>query len=106
LFISLWGCAVFADSSLISDDLTATTVTDFSSTGIIPAFDCSNVTDVSSGECQSLVDLYIHTHGEDRKHANNWLGSGDSTITTVCDWRGIRCDNGLYMLDLIENNLS
>lgn len=106
LCVSLWWCIVLADASLFGDGLISTNVVDLSGVNISPPFDCANVTDVTSGECQSLVDLYVHTHGETWKRASNWLGSWDSTITTVCDWQGVRCDNGLYMLDLIENNLS
>ena len=33
------------------------------------SFNCNTVTDVSTGECQALVDLYSSTHGE------NWTGN-------------------------------
>lgn len=95
----LWWCMVSAEFQQFDIQETEDVKT-------VSSFDCVNVTDVSSGECQALIDLYISTHGEDWVHTDNRIGSGDETPTTVCDWYGIQCDNGLYALHLEENNLS
>lgn len=62
---------------------------------------CSNVTEIPSGECQSLVSLYINTNGDNWLNTSDWLQT-----TTPCDWHGVTCEAGhVSKLDLHGNNL-
>jgi len=49
---------------------------------------CDTVTDVSSGECNALSDLYKTTGGKWNNHTN-WM-----TDTTVGDWYGVTVKDG------------
>ena len=53
------------------------------------ATDCTAVTEISQIECESLLELYHSTDGE------NW-GSNESwnVTNTLCSWYGITCENG------------
>ena len=63
---------------------------------------CDNVTDVSTGECNALVDLYNSTNGSGWTNKGGWLVN-----TGVCSWAGVTCSaNHVYILDLQYKNLS
>ncbi|MCX6823003.1 MAG: right-handed parallel beta-helix repeat-containing protein [candidate division SR1 bacterium] len=67
------------------------------------------VTDIPVPECEALVALYTSTDGDNWYDNSNWLGNGDTSLTTACDWYGVGCGEGeghVYDLSLDENNLS
>jgi hypothetical protein len=67
-----------------------------------PDFDCANVTDVSTGQCNALVDLYNSTNGSGRTNKGGWLiNTGVSTRSGVSAATG-----RVYQLLLRSNNLS
>ncbi|WP_069472881.1 hypothetical protein [Candidatus Marithrix sp. Canyon 246] len=60
------------------------------------ATDCNAVTEISKGECESLLELYNSTDGA------NW-----NVTNTPCSWHGVSCSNGgVSKIDLNENKLS
>lgn len=66
------------------------------------ATDCATVTDVTSVECETLVNIYRENNGSAWNNSTNWLDDD-----TVCDWYGVTCDNGHVVgLDLSNNNLT
>jgi len=74
----------------------------------IEEFSCNNITDVSTGECETLVNFYNSTNGVDWITGTNWLSG-----TTICNnggtgRYGIRCtDNHVIGINMIgsEENL-
>ena len=51
--------------------------------------DCNTVTDISQIECESLLQLYHSTDG------NNWNNNEGWNVTnTPCSWTGVTCENG------------
>ena len=54
-------------------------------------FDCNNVTDISTGECQTLVNLYNTTNGDNRYSNDGWLNNYN-----VCSWYGVTCHDEMY----------
>ncbi len=70
-------------------------------------FTCGDVTDIPTGECNALVDLFNSTNGLGWTDRTNWL-----TGPTVCDtWRGVGCDieadgqKHVVIIQLTHNNL-
>ena len=64
-------------------------------------FSCDNVTDVSTQECNALVDLYTATNGDNWDDSDGWLMSYN-----VCDRYGVTCeDNHVTNIELEENSL-
>lgn len=67
---------------------------------------CSTVTDIPQSECLALTSLYDSTQGSDWTYHTRWMGQGDTSLTTVCDWYGVTCSDGhLTALSLSGNNL-
>jgi hypothetical protein len=66
------------------------------------ATDCDAVTEISKGECQSLLELYNSTDGA------NWTNNSGWNVTdTPCGWYGVGCKNSsVYNIDLSMNELS
>ncbi|MEK7989369.1 MAG: leucine-rich repeat domain-containing protein, partial [Thiotrichaceae bacterium] len=64
-------------------------------------FSCSNVTEVSQSECETLVALYDSTDGD------NWTdNTGWKQTNTPCSWFGVDCsDNSVAYLSLPNNKL-
>jgi Leucine-rich repeat (LRR) protein len=55
-----------------------------------------------ASECDSLVDFFASTSGQDWTTATGW-----NTATDPCSWYGVTCNNGrLTGLSLSDNNLS
>jgi len=50
---------------------------------------CNTVTQISSIECESLLELYHSTNGANWKNNNGW-----NITNTPCAWYGITCENG------------
>ncbi len=49
---------------------------------------CSNITEIPQIECETLVELYNNTYG------NNWTDSYNWNLTnTPCSWEGVSCIN-------------
>ncbi len=66
------------------------------------ATDCSAVTEISQGECESLLQLYNSTDG-----ANWYINEGWNLTNTPCNWYRITCDNGgVIRISLGLNSLS
>ncbi|MCP4696464.1 MAG: DUF1566 domain-containing protein, partial [Gammaproteobacteria bacterium] len=63
--------------------------------------DCNAVTEISVGECQSLLDLYNSTNGPDWSDAayNNW-----NVTNTPCSWQGVTCSIGGEVIGLSRTN--
>jgi len=78
----------------------------FSCKGNIPpnqvGTDCNAVTEISTIECQSLLELYNSTDGA------NWTNNEGWNLTnTPCSWYGVTCENrGVTKLSLFDNQLS
>ncbi|WP_171899718.1 leucine-rich repeat domain-containing protein, partial [Candidatus Marithrix sp. Canyon 246] len=59
------------------------------------ATDCNAVTEISKGECESLLELYNSTDGA------NW-----NVTNTPCSWHGVSCSNGgVSRISLTNNEL-
>jgi hypothetical protein len=66
------------------------------------AFDCGNVTEIPSEECQALVALYNATDGPNWDDNSDWLQTN-----TPCGWHGVTCQNGhVTELRLSRNQLA
>ncbi|WP_069471119.1 hypothetical protein [Candidatus Marithrix sp. Canyon 246] len=66
------------------------------------ATDCDAVTEISKGECESLLELYNSTDGANWKDNTSW-----NVTNTPCSWYGVSCSNGdVSKIDLNENKLS
>ena len=65
------------------------------------ATDCNAVTEISKGECESLLELYNSTDGA------NWTNNTGWNVTnTPCSWHGVSCSNGgVTRISLINNEL-
>merc|ERR1712013_854191 len=67
-------------------------------------YDCSANTQISEAQCQTLVDFYCSTNGENWADASShtWL-TGD----TPCDWEGVVCwGDRVVRLEVPDNGLS
>jgi hypothetical protein len=53
------------------------------------AIDCNAVTEISTVECESLLELYHNTNGADWGSNHGW-----NVTNTPCSWYGITCENG------------
>jgi len=53
------------------------------------ATDCNAVTEISSVECESLLELYHSTNGANWKNNEGW-----NVTNTPCSWWGVTCENG------------
>ena len=62
-------------------------------------FSCDNVADISTGECNALVDLYTATDGDNRDDNSNWF-----TSNYACTWNGVDCKWGSTVRWLILKN--
>jgi hypothetical protein len=62
------------------------------------ATDCDAVTKISKGECESLLELYNSTDGD------NWRNNSDSNVTnTPCGWLNVSFMAYIYVFGLILN---
>ena len=62
---------------------------------------CNTVQTPSTGECNTLVNLYNDTNGDNWIKKDNW-----KQTNLPCDWNGITCTDGhVTAISLIENNL-
>jgi len=67
-----------------------------------PTFDCVNVTEIPSAECQALVARYSGTGGASWGNNTGWL----STLTP-CSWHGVVCLGAhVNQVNLYSNLLS
>ncbi len=63
-------------------------------------FDCEQVSEVSTADCEALVSLYTAADGD------NWLDNTGWMTGNPCDWVGVRCANErVSHLYLSDNNL-
>jgi len=54
----------------------------------VAATDCNTISEISSDECKSLLELYHSTSGV------NWINNDGWNVTnTPCSWYGITCEN-------------
>ena len=53
------------------------------------ATDCNAVTEISTIECESLLELYHSTNGTEWNYKKGW-----NVTNTPCSWRGVTCENG------------
>jgi Leucine-rich repeat (LRR) protein/sugar lactone lactonase YvrE len=51
--------------------------------------DCTAVTEIPTAQCETLIDLYNSTDGDNWTANDNWLQNN-----TPCNWRGITCSGG------------
>jgi subtilisin family serine protease/Leucine-rich repeat (LRR) protein len=66
------------------------------------ATDCNAVTEISTIECESLLQLYHSTNGTNWKTNNGW-----NTNNIPCSWFAVSCKkNSVTSIDLRFNNLS
>ena len=66
-----------------------------------PAFDCANVVDVPSSECDALSGLYNSTDGANWNNMDGWLSS-----RRVSNWYGVTVTDGhVTTVNLNNNNL-
>ena len=65
-------------------------------------FDCANVSQIPSAECEALVAIYNSTNGPDWVDNTRWL-----TSDTPCTWSGINCTSGhVTEISLSHNQLT
>ncbi|WP_216092684.1 hypothetical protein, partial [Candidatus Marithrix sp. Canyon 246] len=50
------------------------------------ATNCDAVTEISKGECESLLELYNSTNGANWKNNSGW-----NVTNTPCSWYGVSC---------------
>jgi hypothetical protein len=66
------------------------------------ATDCDAVTEISKGECESLLELYNSTNGANWKNNSGW-----NVTNMPCSWYGVRCSNGgVSLINLRKNQLT
>ncbi|MDM8566251.1 PKD domain-containing protein [Candidatus Halobeggiatoa sp. HSG11] len=66
------------------------------------AFSCDEVTEISKVECESLLQLYDSTDGDNWKNNDGW-----KVTNTPCSWYGISCWNdSIYQIYLNNNQLT
>ena len=66
------------------------------------ATDCNAVTEISTVECESLLELYHSTNGAHWKNNGRW-----NVTNTPCGWYGVSCENGgVTKIRLDENQLT
>jgi hypothetical protein len=63
------------------------------------ATDCNAVTEISKGECESLLELYNSTDGANWKNNSGW-----NVTNTPCSWHGITCASGGVSKIFLESN--
>ncbi len=64
-------------------------------------FDCANVSEIPSSECEALEVLYQSTDGNAWSDYDNWLNTN-----TPCTWMGITCADGhVVELSLFQDEL-
>ena len=70
--------------------------------GIVQAAtDCNLVTEISTVECESLLELYHSTNGDNWKRNQGW-----NETNTPCSWYGITCENNKVIeIELSLNKL-
>ncbi|MFK5971095.1 MAG: leucine-rich repeat domain-containing protein [Candidatus Marithrix sp.] len=66
------------------------------------ATDCNLVTEISTAECESLLEIYESTDGANWKKNEGW-----NETNTPCNWYGITCENNgvIEINSLSFNNL-
>ncbi len=65
-------------------------------------YDCGEVTEISSDECEALVALYNSTDGDKWTNNSNWL-----LTNTPCSWYGVTCEEShVTSIDLVWNELN
>jgi hypothetical protein len=64
--------------------------------------DCTQVTEIPQSECETLIEFYNATNGD------NWFNNdGWNETNTPCTWYGVSCSEGhVNQLTLSDNNLS
>jgi hypothetical protein len=68
---------------------------------------CGVVNDIMRSDCKVLVDLYESTNGSGWTNKTNWMGIGDPTPTTACDWFGLTCGaSRVATISIASNNMS
>jgi len=69
------------------------------------ATDCNAVKEISTIECESLLELYHSTNGAEWKNNKGW-----NVTNTPCSWHGVSCENGgvteIDLRDYPSNNLN
>ena len=94
-------CTLTILSLLVSSSWMAAPYQDASAA---PLSTCADITQIPTGECQALQDLYDSTNGPGWTNHSNWF-----VTTTPCwDWVGVSCAAGTNVtgLNLYGNNLS
>ena len=66
------------------------------------ATDCNAVTEISTVECESLLELYHSTNGAQWENNDGW-----NVTNTPCRWYGVTCENGgVTAISLSDNQLT
>ncbi|HSL47108.1 MAG TPA: hypothetical protein VK897_26960 [Anaerolineales bacterium] len=69
--------------------------------GLVAGFDCQNVSDIPTEECQGLLALYASTNGDNWEDNSGWL-----VDPSPCTWYGVSCGQGhVVELQLFYNGL-
>jgi len=64
--------------------------------------DCTAVTEIPTAQCETLIDLYNSTDGDNWTANDNWLQNN-----TPCNWRGLTCSGGgVTEIDLSNKGLN
>lgn len=66
---------------------------------VVVPISCSDVSELSTQECQSLVSLFNDTGGSNWTNSDQWLAN-----FTPCSWYGITCRDGHVIRILLEDN--
>ena len=71
------------------------------SIGDSSAFECSDVDEIPTTECDALVDLFNKTNGTGWNDNTGWMSDN-----TPCDWFGVTCKDGyIVQINLDSNGL-
>ncbi len=62
-------------------------------------FLCSDVEEIPFSQCQTLVDLYENTDGDNWANKDGW-----NVSNTPCSWYGVECTDGNLTKISLENN--
>jgi Leucine-rich repeat (LRR) protein len=66
------------------------------------ATDCNAVTEISTIECESLLELHHSTNGAKWKKSEGW-----NVTNTPCSWHGVTCENGdVITINIYYNQLT
>lgn len=82
-------------------DIATVSVNDTDNFNVAGGFDCANVSEIPTNECQALVAFYEATNGPAWLEKSGWLQT-----TTPCSWYGLACVDGrVEMIALFFNEL-